>query len=151
MRNKINIHELSNTPLKIFSDERGSVMRFLKSNSASFTDFGEAYFSKINHGVVKGWKLHENVSQNFSVPHGVIKVVVYDNREDSPTEGVINEFILNSSDHYTILSIPKGVWYSFKGLTEGYSLLANIINIDHSLAVSHVLPLDNEIVPYKWT
>ena len=60
-------------PLKKISDNRGAVLHVLKSTDSHFTKFGETYFSKINSGVIKGWKYHKKMSQNFSVPHGKLK------------------------------------------------------------------------------
>lgn len=138
------------TPLKYISDERGAVLHFLRSDSISFKRFGEAYFSLINHDVIKGWKKHKLINQNFCVPHGVIKLVIYDDRNDSVTKGVIQEIILDNSSNYKLLSMPPDLWYSFKGVGNDYSLLANIIDVPHSKDESENLPLNTKVIPYEW-
>ena len=138
------------TPLKLISDERGAVLHFLRSDSSNFKRFGEAYFSLINHNVVKGWKKHKVINQNFCVPHGIIKIVIYDNRKDSVTKGIIQEIILDNNLNYKLLSMPPDLWYSFKGVGNDYSLLANIIDNPHTNEESENLPLFTKLIPYEW-
>ena len=69
------------------------------------------------------------MKQNFTVIHGEIKIVLFDNRINSKTKGTINEIILDDSKKYSRLSIPENIWYSFKGLNKGHSLLLNISSI----------------------
>ena len=54
------------TDLKIIKDERGAVFHMIKSNSPTFSGFGEVYFSKVNPGIVKGWKMHTKMTQNIA-------------------------------------------------------------------------------------
>lgn len=141
---------LNLTPLKQIGDERGAVFHFLKSDSSNFKNFGEAYFSKINEGVVKGWKYHKLAEQNFCVPFGAVKIVVYDNRPHSATQGNVQEILLDDKENYQLLSMPACLWYSFKSVSKDYSLLANIINITHSPEESMTLPLGTTEIPYEW-
>jgi dTDP-4-dehydrorhamnose 3,5-epimerase len=144
------IHGLLLTPLKQIGDERGSVFHYLKSSSPSFNGFGEAYYSKVYENVIKGWKCHSQIFQNFCVPYGRIKIVIYDNRPDSSTQGIIEEIILDEAANYSLLSMPPDLWYAFKCESEGFSLLANIINLPHDPAESNNLPLDTKVIPYEW-
>jgi dTDP-4-dehydrorhamnose 3,5-epimerase len=144
------INDLVITPLKQIIDERGAVFHFLKSDSPSFSNFGEAYFSKIYEGVVKGWKLHKIAQQNFCVPYGSVKIVVFDNRINSSSRGVLQEITLNDIDNYFLLSMPAGLWYSFKCTSHEYAILANIINIKHSPDEAMSLPLETNEIPYEW-
>lgn len=144
------IKDLVLTPLKQISDDRGAVFHFLKSDSSNFKNFGEAYFSKINVGVIKGWKLHTIAEQNFCVPYGAVKIIVFDNRLNSSTRGVIQEIILNDFDNYFLLSMPAGLWYSFKCISNEAAILANIINIIHSPTEALSLPLETKEIPYEW-
>ena len=145
------IEGLTLTPLKQIADERGAVFHYLKVDSPFYQGFGEAYFSKINEEVIKGWKLHKKVSQNFCVPFGTVKIVVFDDREDSSTKGLIEEIILDDQSNYKLLSMPPGLWYSFKCESKGFALLANIIDQTHTPEESINLPLNSKQVPYEWS
>ncbi len=138
------------TSLRQIHDERGAVFHFLKSESVNFRHFGESYFSKINEGVVKGWKLHFRAFQNMCVPVGRIKFVVYDVRRDSQTFGMINEIILDDSVNYHLLSLPSNIWYSFRAIDCDFALLANISSELHDINECIQLPLENDVIEYRW-
>jgi len=85
-------------PLKTIPDERGKVMHMLKSTDPHFEAFGEIYFSCVYPGVVKGWHKHSKMTINYAVPTGKIKLVLYDDRADSPTKGAVQELFLGESN-----------------------------------------------------
>ena len=144
------ITDLRLIKLKQIKDDRGAVYHYLKSTDETCKGFGEAYYSKINVGIVKGWKMHNQMHQNFCVPYGSIKIVVFDNRDDSKTKGQIDEIILDDDSNYGLLSMPPKLWYSFKCITDHSSILSNIINHPHDALESITLPLINNIIPYEW-
>ncbi len=137
--------------LKQIGDERGAVYHYLNKESRLFNGFGEVYFSRINEKVVKGWKYHKSVFQNFCVPFGAVKIVIFDDRMNSPTRGIIDEIILDDSTHYCLLNMPPELWYSFQCVSDNYALLANVINEVHQPSESITLPLDSKEIPYEWS
>jgi dTDP-4-dehydrorhamnose 3,5-epimerase len=76
-------------PLAIIPDERGMIFKMLRRDYKFFQGFGEIYFSVIYPGVVKGWHIHKEMILNYAVISGNIKLVLYDDRNDSPTKGEI--------------------------------------------------------------
>ena len=66
------------TPLKIIPHPSGDVLHGIKSSEASFAGFGEAYFSTINQGDIKGWKKHSKMTLNLVVPKGEIQFVIFE-------------------------------------------------------------------------
>ena len=144
------INGLVITPLKQIKDDRGAVFHVMKNDSDTFYTFGEAYFSKINKNVIKGWKYHKEMKQNFCVPYGKLKLVLFDDRINSITKGVINEIILNDNEDYIRVTIPENIWYSFKCLSKDYCLLLNIANIKHDESETLNMDLNNDIINYKW-
>src|SRR5258706_10709322 len=103
------IHAMINgvkiTPLKQIVDERGKVMHMLRSDSRDFQKFGEIYFSCVNPGAVKAWHIHKAMTLNYAVPHGRIKLVLYDDRAKSPTKGEIQEIVMGP-DQYQLGTVP---------------------------------------------
>ncbi|MCK5576668.1 MAG: dTDP-4-dehydrorhamnose 3,5-epimerase, partial [Sphingomonadales bacterium] len=83
------IDGVSVTPLKVLGDERGAVLRWMRPDTPSFKDFGEAYFSKVAVGAVKAWKRHNRMTLNLTVPVGRVRFVLYDARPESPTKGEV--------------------------------------------------------------
>lgn len=135
------------TPLKIVELEAGNVLHALKVSESNFCGFGEAYFSTVNKGSVKGWKCHTQMTLNLVVPIGTIRFVLYDDRDGSPTRGMFNEIILGRSATYGRLTVEPGIWVAFQGKDSGINLLLNVANIEHDPEETHSLPLLNNRIP----
>ncbi|HEY7380830.1 MAG TPA: dTDP-4-dehydrorhamnose 3,5-epimerase family protein [Gaiella sp.] len=136
-------------PLRRIPDERGTVMHMLKSTDPHFQEFGEIYFSSVYQGVVKGWHRHREMTLNYACVFGRVKLVLYDDRDPSPTRGELFEVFLGPDD-YSLVVIPPGVWNGFKGMSEPYAIVANACTHPHDPARSERLdPFDNDI-PYDW-
>lgn len=130
-------------------DERGTVMHMLKATDPEFLGFGEIYFSTVYPGVVKGWHRHTEMTLNYACVHGRIKLVLFDDREGSPTRGEVMERFLGPDD-YSLVQIPPGVWNGFKGMGSEPAIVANCSTHPHDAARSTRLdPFDNDI-PYDW-
>jgi dTDP-4-dehydrorhamnose 3,5-epimerase len=136
-------------PLRRIPDERGTIMHMLRATDAHFQQFGEIYFSTIYRGVVKGWHRHREMSLNYAVPFGRIKLVMYDDRADSPTRGEVMEVFLGP-DNYALAIVPPEVWNGFKGMSDPYAIVANCCTHAHDPSRSARLdPFQNDI-PYDW-
>jgi dTDP-4-dehydrorhamnose 3,5-epimerase len=138
------------TPLKRIGDERGMVLHMLRRDWDVFEDFGEVYFSTVNLGVVKGWKRHKRMIQNFAVPMGNAKFVLYDDREDSPTMGEVQDVTLGQ-DNYVLLTLPAMIWYGFTGTGDGPTLIANCASLPHDPEETEGRDLSDPAIPYDWT
>jgi dTDP-4-dehydrorhamnose 3,5-epimerase len=137
-------------PLKQIEDDRGAVLHMLRADSPVFDRFGEVYFSEVNYQAVKAWKRHQRMTQNFAVPTGTIKLVIYDDRDDSPTRGNIERLIIGRPDNYVLVRIPPGLWYGFQGLDEQPSLIANCADMPHDPEESEQKPMDDPSIPFAW-
>ena len=136
-------------PLKRIPDERGTVMHMLKRTDPHFVEFGEIYFSTVYPGVVKGWHKHAEMTLNYACVHGRIKLVLFDDREGSPTNGELMEIFLGPDD-YSLVRIPPGIWNGFKGMGGEMAIVANCATQPHDPSRSIRLdPFDNGI-PYDW-
>ncbi len=137
------------TPLKIIPDERGTILHMLRDDDRVFERFGEIYFSKVYPGVVKGWHLHKKMTLNYAVPVGMIKLVLFDNRENSPTKGELMELFIGE-ENYVLVTIPPNVWNGFKGIGLGISMVANCSTTHHDPdEIIRMDPINNDI-PYDW-
>lgn len=137
------------TPLKQILDERGKIMHMLRCDSEVFEQFGEIYFSCVHPGVIKAWHIHKKMTLNYAVPYGKIKLVLFDDREDSSTKGELMEIFLGP-DNYKLITIPPMVWNGFKGIGTETSIVANCATIPHDPEeIDRLDPFDNHI-PYDW-
>ena len=137
------------TPLKIIPDERGAIFHMLRSDDSIFEKFGEIYFSKVYPGVVKGWHLHKKMTLNYAVPVGMIKLVLYDDRNNSSTKGEIMELFIGV-ENYVLVTIPPNVWNGFKGIGTEPAIVANCATLPHD--PNEIIRLDpiNNNIPYDW-
>jgi dTDP-4-dehydrorhamnose 3,5-epimerase len=138
------------TELRQISDERGTVLHMLRSDAAEFTRFGECYFSEVFPGATKAWKRHRAQTQNLAVPWGRIRVVIYDEREGSSTQGRLQVLELGRPDAYLRLRIPPGLWYGFSCISATPALLANCADLPHDTKESDTRPIDDPGIPYRW-
>lgn len=139
------------TPLEQIMDERGGVFHIIKASSTGFHGFGEAYISKINEGKIKAWKFHREMTQNFIVPFGKMKLVLFDNRDSSKSKGVINVIYLDDNNNYKRVTIPPEIWYGFECQSSDFCLLMNVSNLEHNPNESISIPyIENKIIPYSW-
>jgi dTDP-4-dehydrorhamnose 3,5-epimerase len=137
-------------PRRRIPDERGAIFHMLRNDDDAFDAFGEIYFSLIYPGVVKGWHLHTEMTLNYAVPVGMIKLVCYDDRPGSPTHGALVELHTGALD-YALVTIPPGVWNGFKGVGTEPALVANCSTIPHRPGeIERLDPFDNHI-PYDWS
>ena len=83
-------------PLKRIPDERGTVFHMLRRTDPHFIEFGEIYFATIYKNVIKGWHKHSEMTLNYACIAGRIKLVIYDDRENSPTQGGLMEVYLGT-------------------------------------------------------
>lgn len=136
------------TPLKSIFHPKGDVFHAMKASDPGFSGFGEAYFSTIRPGDVKGWKKHRRMTLNLVVPVGEIWFVLHDDRAGSTSAGSFFDVSLSSSN-YQRLTVPPGVWMGFKGVGTVLSLLLNLANLEHDPAESENVPLDH--IPFDWS
>jgi dTDP-4-dehydrorhamnose 3,5-epimerase len=136
-------------PLRRVPDERGTVMHMLRATDPHFRQFGEIYFSTVYPGVVKGWHRHREMTLNYAVPFGRIKLVLYDERPDSPTRGELMELFLGPDD-YSLAIVPPEVWNGFKGMSAPHALVANCCTHPHDPARSSRLDPFSNHIPYDW-
>ena len=129
------------TPLKQICTPKGDVFHAMKKSDNGFAGFGEAYFSFVNKGDIKGWKKHTKMTLNLIVPVGEIEFVVYD--ENS------KEFfsVMLSQKNYQRLSVAPGLWMAFRGLDEN-NLLLNLASIEHD--PSEALNCDINEIKYEF-
>jgi dTDP-4-dehydrorhamnose 3,5-epimerase len=119
------------TELKQLHDERGKVMHMLRKDDKVFQEFGEIYFSCTYPNVVKAWHLHKEMTLNYAVVQGSIKLVLFDDREGSRTKGEIQEIYLNI-ENYCLVTVPPMIWNGFKAIGTQPAVVANCATHPHS-------------------
>lgn len=129
------------TPLKQIKHSKGDIYHSLKKSDTEYSGFGEAYFSTINKGDIKGWKKHTKMTLNLVVPVGEIEFVIYSE--------LTKEFfqVRLSLKNYQRLTITPDLWVAFRGLQED-NMLLNIASIEHDPKESVDCQLED--IQYAW-
>lgn len=136
-------------PLRRIPDERGQIAHMLRADDAHFERFGEIYFSFVYPGAVKGWHLHKEMTLFYAIPVGMIKLVLFDDRQNSPTKGQIEEHFVGEQN-YQLVRIPPLVWNGFKGIGTGPAVIANCSTIPHRADEIERRDPHTGGIPYDW-
>ena len=136
-------------PLRRIPDERGTIFHMLRADDPHFVGFGEIYFTSVYDGVVKGWHKHRDMTLNYACIHGRIKLVLYDDRPDSETHGVLMETFLGPDDH-SLVVIPPEIWTGFKGMSHPFAIVANCATHPHDPSRTTRLDPFDARIPYDW-
>jgi dTDP-4-dehydrorhamnose 3,5-epimerase len=136
-------------PLRRIPDERGTIYHMLRSTDPHFQQFGEIYFSTVYKDVVKGWHRHSRMTLHYACVVGRIKLVLYDERQNSSTKGKLMELFLGI-DNYSLVIIPSNIWNGFKGMSSPESIVANCSSHPHDPGQTERMDPFSNHIPYDW-
>lgn len=146
------IHGVQVKSLRVVPDERGWLMEILRSDERDlFTRFGQVYVSATYPGVVKAWHLHRKQTDNFACVAGMVKLVLVDTREDSPTRNAVNEFFIGVHNPL-LIQVPRLVYHGWKCISAEPSLVVNVPDEPYN----RLDPDEHRVAPhgtlnYDWT
>tara|TARA_B100001250_G_C19610606_1_gene704774 strand:+ start:436 stop:864 length:429 start_codon:yes stop_codon:yes gene_type:complete len=123
--------------------EGGKVLHAIKNDDEGFKGLGEVYFSFIESGAVKAWKLHKEMTLNLVVPLGMVRFVFCD--PIKPNDFRVEDI---GEDNYVRLNVPPNIWFGFQGISDMKSLITNIANIKHD--PEEVERKELKDFSYKW-
>ncbi|MDH7603051.1 MAG: dTDP-4-dehydrorhamnose 3,5-epimerase family protein [Armatimonadota bacterium] len=137
--------------LKKHADERGYLMEMLRADDEMFGKFAQAYVALNYPGVVRAWHYHKKQDDIWVCVKGMIKAVVYDSREGSPTYGEVNEFFLGDNNPI-MLKIPVGTMHGYKTIGVEPSLLVNFPSelYNPKEPDEYREPWNSDKIPYDW-
>lgn len=137
--------------LKLIPDERGRVMEILRRDDDMFVQFGQVYITTTYPRVVKAWHFHKRQDDFIACIKGMLKLVLFDDRKDSPTKGELNEFFIG--DYNPILiKVPKMVYHGWKCISEEEAIVVNAPTEPYNHKDPDEFRLHPHInsIPYRW-
>jgi dTDP-4-dehydrorhamnose 3,5-epimerase len=145
------IDKVSVKKLRVIPDERGRLMEILRNDDEIFQRFGQVYMTTTYPRVVKAWHYHKIQTDNVAVVKGMLKLVLYDPREGSPTKGEVNEFFIG--EHNPLLvQIPPEIYHGWMCISEQEAIAVNcpteVYNREDPDEY-RIHPHENDI-PYTW-
>jgi dTDP-4-dehydrorhamnose 3,5-epimerase len=124
------------SPLRRIEHPKGDIYHAMKASDAGFAGFGEAYFTTIVEGEIKGWKKHTAMQMNLVVPTGEVLFLVHDE-----SAGETSQYVIGASN-YARLTVPPGYWVAFRGLAAGLNLVLNVASLEHDPDEARNVPLE---------
>jgi len=134
------------SPLLRIDTAGGDVLHAMKQTDPGFASFGEAYFSWVAAGAVKGWKRHTQMTMNVVVPVGQVRFVFYGLDDQGEAEFRVEEI---GVARYVRVTVPPGIWFAFQGLGAPESLILNIASVPHDPNETERIVLAD--IDYVWS
>jgi dTDP-4-dehydrorhamnose 3,5-epimerase len=137
--------------LRVIPDERGSLMEILRNDDEIFLQFGQVYVTATYPGVVKAWHLHKKQTDNVACIKGMVKLVLYDPREQSSTYKQVDQFYIGLHNPL-LVQIPKGIYHGWMCVSLEEAIVVNIPTESYDYETPDEFrldPHDNDI-PYDW-
>jgi dTDP-4-dehydrorhamnose 3,5-epimerase len=102
-------------------------------------------------GGVSAWHTHKMTIDRLFASHGLVKVVLYDARKDSPTFGKLNIFRIGTV-RPTLVIVPPGVWHGVENISSEPALILNLVDRAYRYEdPDHWrLPRDTNKIPYRF-
>ena len=106
------------------------------------------YQTSLFPGVIKAWNQHVDKVDRYTISSGEILVVLWDDREGSPTRGVVQKVALSPRGTRQLL-IPVRVWHGLinLGTTEAFLINLPTEPYHHDAPDRIVLPWDTDQIP----
>lgn len=120
-------------PYKINKDGSGILVETLRKDWPGVygpdREFFMQYYSETSSGVARDedvWHYHPTIQDDrFSVVKGEIVVAIADNRNGSPTNGLLNLFYMQSDKDSYLLLIPRNTLHGFMVVSKEPAILIN--------------------------
>ena len=122
-QNLASIRGVSFVPLVANVDDRGYLIEILRTVDPHFTKFGQVYLvGNFGRGTIRAFHKHETLWDWFFISRGSAKVVLVDDRRDSPTHGQMNVFV-TSARNPSLIAVPPGVYHGWMSLEDDTQLI----------------------------
>jgi dTDP-4-dehydrorhamnose 3,5-epimerase len=102
-------------------------------------------------GGISAWHAHGRTIDRLFVNQGMMRVVLYDSREESPTRGLLNEFRFGSV-RPALIVIPPQVWHGIQNVASTESSVLNLVDraYDYEDPDHWRVPADSPHIPFKF-
>jgi dTDP-4-dehydrorhamnose 3,5-epimerase len=102
-------------------------------------------------GALSAWHMHKLKTDYLFVVSGLVRLVLYDGRDDSPTFGHVNEFHLSHA-RPQVIAIPPNVFHGLQNLDAGNSTFVNYFDAQYEYEDPDDwrAPLNTEEIPYRF-
>lgn len=136
--------------LAAHKDERGLFCEIIRSSDRFFQEgFGQISFSSAKTGVAKAWHLHKKQTDWITALSGEMKLVLYDTRKGSATEGKTLEIVMGVKAGFKAVKVPPGVAHGYK-VIDGPLYIVYVTSREYDPADELRIPHDDPQIGYSW-
>ena len=137
--------------LRLIPDERGRLMEIMRRDDEFFVQFGQVYLTTTYPHVVKAWHFHKKQDDFITCVKGSLKLVLYDDREGSPTRGQVNEFFIGDYNPM-VVKVPREVYHGWKCVSDEEALVVNVPTEPYDRKNPDEFRIDphKNDIPYTW-
>ncbi len=132
------------------TDERGFFREIIRVTDDFFSEgFGQWSMSQMYQGVIKAWHIHKKQVDWWYVHSGVLKVALYDMRENSPTYKELMELLMGDNQSAQVLRVPPGVAHGCKcisGPADLFYIMSNVYAPNDEGRIQY----DSQEIGYDW-
>ena len=121
--------------LKISTNPKGDVLKYLTRKNKYLKKFGEVYFTEIKKNKVKGWNFHKKCWCLLAVPYGKVKFTFAENINSK------KKTIIIGKKNYSLIVVPPRIWFNFMSIKK-ISLVVNTLNHVHNKNETLKIPIE---------
>jgi dTDP-4-dehydrorhamnose 3,5-epimerase len=136
----------------VHADARGTLCEIYRPEwGVHVAPLVDVYQFTIRPGMIKGWHKHHLHDDRIFLSQGTIKVVLYDDRPESPTHGMVNE-IYRTAESRDLMVIPAYVFHAHQNVGSVDALCVSMPTrpYNHEDPDVYRLPIDNDYIPYEF-
>ena len=135
----------------VLGDDRGQIAEVFDIQDSYWKEkFVYLYKGTCRPGKYKGWGIHDRHTDRYIIIDGEMLLVLFDDRDDSTSKGIVQEFYLSSTGVFQI-TIPAGVWHLHQniGMRDLIFLNSPTEPYNHDNPDKRRLPVVNDYIPYR--
>lgn len=139
-------------PAKTHLDRRGEVCEIYNPAwGVHAAPLVYVYQATLQPGAIKGWVKHQLQDDRLFTSLGRQRWVFYDDRKDSPTYKMLNNFTFGERNR-VFMVIPKGIYHAVQnvGTTEAMFINVPTHPYNHADPDKYRLPLKNDLIPFDF-
>lgn len=105
----------------------------------------------LDPGGISAWHAHQRTLDRLFISRGLVRIVLYDNREDSPTRGLLNELRFGTI-RPALVCVPPRVWHGIQNVAATESVILNLVDqaYDYDDPDHWRLPVSSPEIPFSF-
>ena len=131
----MSLNKIKIIKLKISTNPKGDVLKYLTRKNKYFKKFGEVYFTEIKKNKIKGWNFHKKCWCLLAVPYGKVKFTFAENINSK------KKTIIIGKKNYSMIVVPPRIWFNFMSIKK-ISLVVNTLNHVHNKNETLKIPIE---------